>query len=91
MPQRRSGCEDGAAKLAPRTRLFVTRAPVGGTKIARAAPKGLFNLIRGLGPVRLAGTRMEAVVAGQIDQCLVVDNPVLVALAGDRRRHAVVE
>ncbi len=46
-PQRRSDYEDGAAGLAPRTRLFVTRSPVGGNKIARIATRGLFNLIRG--------------------------------------------
>lgn len=60
-PQRRSDYEDGAAGLAPRTRLFVTRSPVGGNKIARIATRGLFNLIRGPRVVWLGEPMLDVV------------------------------
>ena len=61
-PQRRSDYEDGAAGLAPRTRLFVTRSPVGGNKIARIATRGLFNLIRGPRMVHLGHPMLNVVL-----------------------------
>lgn len=63
-PQRRSDYEDGAAGLAPRTRLFVTRSPVGGNKIARIATRGLFNLIRVVG-IAAPAHRADETMLGQ--------------------------
>lgn len=72
-PQRRSDYEDGAAGLAPRTRLFVTRSPVGGNKIARIATRGLFNLIRGPGMVHPGQPVLDAVlIADAIEDVLAV-------------------
>ena len=49
------------------------------------------DLSLGLGPIGLAGPRMEAIVASQVDQGPIVDDAVRVALAEHRRLHAVVE
>ena len=49
------------------------------------------DLALGLGPVRPAGPRMEAVVAGEVDQRPVVDDVALGVLADDRGLHPVVE
>ena len=45
----------------------------------------------GLGPVGPAGLRMEAIVAGEVDERPVVDDVALCVLADDRRLHPVVE
>ena len=72
-PQRRSDYEDGAAGLAPRTRLFVTRSPVGGNKIARIATRGLFNLIRGPRMVHLGQPMLDVMlVADAVEDVLAV-------------------
>lgn len=49
------------------------------------------DLPLGLGPVRAAGARQEAVVLGERHQGSVVDDVAVCILAGDRRLHAIVE
>ena len=49
------------------------------------------DLALGLGPVRPAGLRVEAVVAGEVDQRPVVDDVALGILADDRGLHPIVE
>lgn len=72
-PQRRSESEDGAAGLAPRTRLFVTRSPVGDNKIAWIATRGLFNLIRGPGMVHLGQPMLDVMlVADAVEDVLAI-------------------
>jgi len=51
---------------------------------------GSLDLALGLGPVGPAGPRLEAVVAGKIDQRAVVDDAAR-GLANDDRLHAVIE
>ena len=73
-PQRRSDYEDGAAGLAPRTRLFVTRSPVGGNKIARIATRGLFNLIRRPRTAWFGQTMLDpGLLAGPVERMPTVD------------------
>src|SRR4051794_34387415 len=62
-PQRRSDLEDSAVGLSPHARLFVTRSPVGGNKIAQMRKKGLFNLIRCPGVIGFGQPVRDAVLA----------------------------
>src|SRR5260370_38754675 len=49
------------------------------------------DLTLGLGPVRSTGSRMEPMMAGEVDERAVVDDMTLIVLAGDCRLHAIVE
>src|SRR5579862_9905185 len=49
------------------------------------------DLALGLGPVRLAGPRVEAVMRGEVDERAVVDDAAGATFAGHHGLHAVVE
>ena len=49
------------------------------------------DLALGLGPIGPAGARLEAVVAGEVDEGAVVDDEPVGVLADDRGLHAIVE
>ena len=50
-----------------------------------------FNFALGLGPVRPAGTGLETVMPGKIEEAAVIDDEAFGILADDRGLHAVIE